>query len=192
MFSQSPERRDGWPRSTRPPLRGALRASSRPPVVPLIADRQPGSVRTGFCILPLFQQLIKKAALWATFFISGGEGGIRTLDTLLTYTRIPIVRFRPLWHFSGRRDYKDSAAICTICAPVYQLRQLTRESCAPGDQSRQAATPAACTRLYLATAAHHYLDKAPTILRCFWQPGPNPSIISARTRHCFQEFCRYE
>ena len=29
-----------------------------------------------------------------------GEGGIRTLDTLLTHTRIPIVRFRPLSHFS--------------------------------------------------------------------------------------------
>ena len=25
----------------------------------------------------------------------GGQGGIRTLDTLLTYTRVPVVRLRP-------------------------------------------------------------------------------------------------
>ena len=28
-------------------------------------------------------------------FISGGQRGIRTLDTLLTYTRVPVVRLRP-------------------------------------------------------------------------------------------------
>ena len=28
-------------------------------------------------------------------FILGGQGGIRTLDTLLTYTRVPVVRLRP-------------------------------------------------------------------------------------------------
>ncbi len=37
----------------------------------------------------------------ATIFLSiiafrcGGQGGIRTLDTLLTYTRVPVVRLRP-------------------------------------------------------------------------------------------------
>ena len=30
----------------------------------------------------------------------GGEGGIRTLDTLLTYTHFPGVRFQPLTHFT--------------------------------------------------------------------------------------------
>ena len=34
------------------------------------------------------------------FFILGGEGGIRTLDTLLTHTRFPSVRLRPLGHLS--------------------------------------------------------------------------------------------
>jgi hypothetical protein len=32
---------------------------------------------------------------------AGGEGGIRTLDTLLAYTHFPGVLFRPLRHFSG-------------------------------------------------------------------------------------------
>ena len=31
---------------------------------------------------------------------SGGEGGIRTLDTLLKYTHFPGVLFRPLRHLS--------------------------------------------------------------------------------------------
>ena len=30
----------------------------------------------------------------------GGEGGIRTLDTLLTYTHFPGVRLQPLGHLS--------------------------------------------------------------------------------------------
>ena len=34
----------------------------------------------------------------------GGEGGIRTLDTLLTHTRIPIVRLQPLSHLSVTRN----------------------------------------------------------------------------------------
>jgi hypothetical protein len=33
----------------------------------------------------------------------GGEGGIRTLDTLLTYTHFPGVRLRPLGHLSNIR-----------------------------------------------------------------------------------------
>ena len=31
---------------------------------------------------------------------SGGEGGIRTPDTRLEYTRFPSVRLQPLGHFS--------------------------------------------------------------------------------------------
>ncbi len=34
-------------------------------------------------------------------FMSGGERGIRTLDTLLTYTHFPGVRLQPLSHLSG-------------------------------------------------------------------------------------------
>ncbi|GAN69530.1 hypothetical protein Abol_043_012 [Acetobacter orleanensis JCM 7639] len=32
---------------------------------------------------------------------NGGETGIRTLGTLLTYTRFPSVRLKPLGHLSG-------------------------------------------------------------------------------------------
>jgi len=32
--------------------------------------------------------------------LHGGEGGIRTLDTLLAYTHFPGVLFRPLRHLS--------------------------------------------------------------------------------------------
>ena len=34
------------------------------------------------------------------FYKIGGEGGIRTLDTRLTYTHFPGVRFQPLTHFT--------------------------------------------------------------------------------------------
>ena len=33
----------------------------------------------------------------------GGEGGIRTLDTLLEYARFPGVCLKPLGHLSGRK-----------------------------------------------------------------------------------------
>ena len=35
-------------------------------------------------------------------FSIGGEGGIRTLDTLLTYTHFPGVRLQPLGHLSNK------------------------------------------------------------------------------------------
>ncbi len=33
-------------------------------------------------------------------FENGGEGGIRTLDRELAYTRVPVVRLQPLSHLS--------------------------------------------------------------------------------------------
>ena len=38
-------------------------------------------------------------------WIPGGERGIRTPDRLLTYTRFPGVRLKPLIHLSEARDY---------------------------------------------------------------------------------------
>ena len=35
------------------------------------------------------------------YLVSGGERGIRTLDTLQTYTHFPGVRLQPLSHLSG-------------------------------------------------------------------------------------------
>src|SRR5690554_5035591 len=43
----------------------------------------------------------KTPALLLGFHI-GGEGGIRTLDTLLTYTHFPGVRLHPLGHLSNK------------------------------------------------------------------------------------------
>ena len=43
----------------------------------------------------------KKKGVWgALCFKDGGEGGIRTLDTLLTYTPLAGERLQPLGHFS--------------------------------------------------------------------------------------------
>ncbi len=50
-------------------------------------------------INPLSPPDIKKPAC-AGVFMSGGERGIRTLDTLLTYTPLAGERFRPLSHLS--------------------------------------------------------------------------------------------
>ena len=46
-----------------------------------------------------YGQLPKPAGFKAFY---GGEGGIRTLDTLLGYTRFPIVRARPDYATSPR------------------------------------------------------------------------------------------
>ena len=46
------------------------------------------------------RQILKSPAVRG-FLVSGGEGGIRTLDTLLTYTHFPGVRLQPLGHLTG-------------------------------------------------------------------------------------------
>lgn len=46
--------------------------------------------------------------------VTGGEKGIRTPDRLLTYTRFPGVRLKPLIHLSEGRDYSKSLSICYI------------------------------------------------------------------------------
>ena len=43
---------------------------------------------------------IKTPPQWRRFYLDGGEGGIRTLDTLLTYTPLAGERLQPLGHFS--------------------------------------------------------------------------------------------
>ena len=44
---------------------------------------------------------MKKPPLGRLVTVFGGEGGIRTLDTLLTYTPLAGERLQPLGHFSG-------------------------------------------------------------------------------------------
>ncbi len=70
------------------------------PAAVQIADaicRTQGSHRTSLSVRH------KKTPLVRGFFMSGGERGIRTLDTLLTYTPLAGERFRPLSHLSGKR-----------------------------------------------------------------------------------------
>ena len=50
-------------------------------------------------INPLFQTDIKKYPARGSFFMSGGERGIRTLDTF-PYTHFPGVLLRPLGHLT--------------------------------------------------------------------------------------------
>ena len=46
---------------------------------------------------------IKRFIIIGLSILIGGERGIRTLDTLLTYTRFPGVLFQPLRHLSVLR-----------------------------------------------------------------------------------------
>ena len=45
--------------------------------------------------IPLQFQVLIANYKTAVFVIFGGEGGIRTLDELLTHTRVPVVRHKP-------------------------------------------------------------------------------------------------
>ena len=51
-------------------------------------------------LLLLYISGTKKGVWDALCFKDGGEGGIRTLDTLLTYTPLAGERLQPLGHFS--------------------------------------------------------------------------------------------
>ncbi len=46
----------------------------------------------------------------------GDEGGIRTLDTLLTYTHFPGVRLQPLSHFTVFRRLSIADTIVNVTA----------------------------------------------------------------------------
>ena len=72
-----------------------------------------------------------KKPAFAGCFVSGGEGGIRTLDTLLTYTHFPGVLLKPLGHLTGtfadrwrlatcrgRVDYPSRGVIATRCGAL--------------------------------------------------------------------------
>ncbi len=48
------------------------------------------------------------------FLNSGGERGIRTLDTLLTYTHFPGVLLQPLGHFTKACDDNQKKSRCQV------------------------------------------------------------------------------
>ena len=59
-----------------------------------------GLVEQGSKILPLLCLITKKGPRCGPFFVIGGEGGIRTLDGLLTHTPLAGERLQPLGHLS--------------------------------------------------------------------------------------------
>ena len=79
----------------------ALRASpaSTSPWALLPSDRTLGASHNGLYQTNLFVRY-KKTPQKRGFFVSGGEGGIRTLDGLLTHTPLAGERLQPLGHLS--------------------------------------------------------------------------------------------
>ena len=73
---------------------GALRLSASRPKSALGR-----ACRTGGFVHTALSQKRKKGP-FGTLHVFGGEGGIRTLDTLLTYTPLAGERLQPLGHFS--------------------------------------------------------------------------------------------
>lgn len=59
-------------------------------------------------------QAVKTAILAEKDGHTGGEGGIRTLDTLLTYTHFPGVRLQPLGHLSDNCRVNQSIKPCNL------------------------------------------------------------------------------
>ena len=54
-----------------------------------------------------------KKTRYAGFFISGGEGGIRTLGTLLGYNGFRDRPIQPLWHLSEPVIIRKFDVVCT-------------------------------------------------------------------------------
>src|SRR6185295_1165611 len=62
----------------------------------------------------------------------GGAGGIRTLDTLLTYTHFPGERLRPLGHrsaFPGRRPALEARALARKPPPIARAPRFMPQAC---------------------------------------------------------------
>ena len=66
----------------------------------------------------------KTGNLEKDYRLSGGEGGIRTLETLLTPTRFPIVRLRPAQ--PPLHAIRFIAFRSAICVALKQRRYITR------------------------------------------------------------------
>ena len=63
-----------------------------------------------YTLLLLYMAGIKKGVWGALCSKDGGEGGIRTLDTL-PYTHFPGVRLRPLGHLSVRAEFSTASPL---------------------------------------------------------------------------------
>ncbi len=58
-------------------------------------------------IIASLSAIHKKARHWPGFFVYGGEGGIRTLDTRNAYGSLAGNWFQPLTHLSGTRIFRS-------------------------------------------------------------------------------------
>jgi hypothetical protein len=65
----------------------------------------------------IINQLLQRGSKTAPSVVIGGEGGIRTLGTLLTYTHFPGVLLRPLGHLSSSTRQRRRS----LLAPFAQL-----------------------------------------------------------------------
>jgi DNA invertase Pin-like site-specific DNA recombinase len=61
-----------------------------------------------FYLNPLFDRVLKNDGTGSHLNKDGGQGGIRTLGTLLRHTRFPGEPIRPLWHLSFRVKIEES------------------------------------------------------------------------------------
>ena len=65
------------------------------------------SVERRVRIINSLSAIHKKARRWPGFFVYGGEGGIRTLDTRNAYGSLAGNWFQPLTHLSGTRIFRS-------------------------------------------------------------------------------------
>ena len=92
-----------------------------------------------------FNVQIKTPPRGRRFYLDGGEGGIRTLDTLLTYTPLAGERLQPLGHFSKfcltrfvqPFPWRSRVARYSVLSRARILPQTARRSPARGRQVAQ-------------------------------------------------------
>ena len=92
---------------------------------------------------PVFEAQMKTPPFRGRLHLDGGEGGIRTLDTLLTYTPLAGERLQPLGHFSRfclfssflmsllRSPVARYSVLCTspFGSPPYRRRSFAVSDC---------------------------------------------------------------
>ena len=72
----------------------------------------------------------------------GGEGGIRTLDTLQTYTHFPGVRLQPLGHFTVICYFEMLCGICYFVLSAHFCVRVTRKLSLSRPSGRWCIAPA--------------------------------------------------
>ena len=68
---------------------------------------------------------------------SGGERGIRTLGTLLRYTRLAGVRLRPLGHLSNDMRRIENYGIDGRHGQTFASKEVNERGFAPGPQASE-------------------------------------------------------